>query len=562
MTLRAALLALPLALAAITAAAPAWALGQPQGQTQAGQQGGGMGQQAGPASTQRAERVVQPYIEVSQILSAELSPGDDVLTFTTIAVGVDINLQGRNSGAAVSLRYERNIGYDNNSVDADTISGVARGTLALIPNTLSFEAGALASRTRADAGGGGTANPLVREDSESRFYSFYAGPSLNTRVGDVDVQGVARIGYNRFENDAVLTDAQGDPVDVFDDSVTYQGQVRAGFRPDTVLPVVGLAVTAGGFQEDISNLDQRVRDLFVRADVTVPVSPTLALVGGIGYESVEISSRDALRDANGDPVIGTDGRFVTDPSSPRILAFDVDGLLWDVGVMWRPSSRTSLEARVGERYDSDTYYGTFTYAPSQRSAFALSVYDGVTGLGGQLNNSLAGLSSDFEAIRNPVTGDFGGLVNGTEGQAIIGGPGSVRSAAFRGRGVRASYQRQLGRTTAALGAGYDRRTYIAAPGTALAPLDGLTDESYYVIGGVTRQIGQSASLTTNAYINWFDSASDGGDVTAFGGSAAYNQSLTRRLTARAALAIDYFDSEFSAEDFAYATALVGLRYDF
>ena len=556
MRLRAALLALPLALAAMTAAAPALA----QEQSQDGSLG--QGGNAGTGGTQRAERVIQPYIEVSQILSAELSPGDDVLTFTTIAVGVDINVQGRNSGAAVSLRYERNIGYDDNSVDADTISGVARGTLALVPNALSFEAGALASRTRVDAGGGTTANPLVREDAESRFYSFYAGPSLNTRAGDVDVQGVARIGYSRFENDSVLTDAQGDPVDVFDDSVTYQGQVRAGFRPDTVLPVVGLAVTAGGFQEDISNLDQRVRDLFVRADVTVPVSPTLALVGGIGYENVEISSRDALRDANGDPVIGTDGRFVTDPSSPRIVAFDVDGLLWDVGVMWRPSSRTSLEARVGERYDSTTYYGTFTYVPNQRSAFALAAYDGVTGLGGQLNNSLAGLSSDFEAIRNPVTGDFGGLVNGTEGQAIIGGPGSVRSAAFRGRGVRASYQRQMGRTTAALGAGYDRRTYIAAAGTVLAPLDGLTDESYYVIGGVTRQIGQSASLTTNAYINWFDSASDGGDVTAFGGSAAYNQSLTRRLTARAALAIDYFDSEFSAEDFAYATALVGLRYDF
>jgi hypothetical protein len=230
--------------------------------------------------------------------------------------------------------------------------------------------------------------------------------------------------------------------------------------------------------------------------------------------------------------------------------------------MWRPSSRTSLEARVGERYDSTTYYGTFTYTPNQRSAFALSVYDGVTGFGGLLNNSLAGLSSDFEAIRNPVTGDFGGLVNGTEGQSIIGGLGSVRSAAFRGRGVRASYQRIMGRTTAALGAGYDRRTFIAAPGTALAPLDGLTEESYYVIGGLTRQIGQNANLTTNAYVNWFDSASANGDVTAIGGSAAYNQSLTRRLSARAAVALDYFDSEFTAEDFAFATALVGLRYDF
>jgi hypothetical protein len=558
MTMRGSMIASSLALVALAAATPALAQQQPVAPAQ-GAQGQGAG--TGAAGAQRPNRVVQPYIEVGQVLSAQLSPGDDVLTFTTIAVGVDINLQGRNSGAAVSLRYERNIGYGDDSIDTDTISGIARGTLALVPNTLSLEAGALASRTRVDAGGGTTANPLVREDAESRFYSVYAGPSLDTRVGDVGVQGVARVGYNRFETDAALTNAQGAPVDVFDDSVTYMGQLRAGTRAGEVLPV-GLAVTAGGFQEDIANLDQRVRDVFVRGDVTVPVSPTLALVGGAGYENVEISSRDAVRDANGNPVIGSDGRFLTDPTSPRILAFDVDGLLWDVGVMWRPSSRTSLEARVGERYDSTTYYGTFTYNPNQRSAFALAVYDGVTGFGGLLNNSLAGLSSDFEAIRNPVTGDFGGLVNGTEGQSIVGGLGSVRSAAFRGRGVRASYQRIMGRTTAALGAGYDRRTFIAAPGTVLAPVDGLTDESYYVIGGLTRQIGQNANLTTNAYVNWFDSASPNGDVTAVGGSAAYNQSLTNRLTARAAVALDYFDSEFTAEDFAFATALVGLRYDF
>ncbi|MDC8753437.1 preprotein translocase subunit YajC [Erythrobacter sp. sf7] len=551
--MRAFLLAVPLALAGLVASVPAWAQQQPLG--------GGQAQDTGAGDIQRANRIVQPYIEVGQVLSAELSPGDDVLTFTQVAVGVDINVQGRNSGAAVSLRYERNIAYGNDNVDTDTISGVARGTLAVIPNALSFEAGALAARTRVDGGGGTTANPLVREDAESRFYSLYAGPSLNTRVGEVDVQGVARVGYNRFENDALLTDAQGAPVDVFDDSMTYLGQIRAGVRPDTVAPV-GLAVTAGGFQEDIANLDQRVRDLYVRGDVIVPVSPSLALVGGVGYENVEISSRDALRDADGNPVIGSGGRFVTDSASPRTIAFDVDGLLWDVGVMWRPSSRTSLEARVGERYDSTTYYGTFTYVPNERSAFALSVYDGVTGFGGLLNNSLAGLSSDFEAIRNPVTGDFGGLVNGTEGQSVVGGLGSVRSAAFRGRGVRASYQRQMGRTTAALGAGYDRRTFIAAPGTVLAAIDGLTDESYYVIGGLTRELGRNANLTTNAYVNWFDSATPGGDVTAMGASAAYNRSITRRLTGRAAVAVDYFDSEFSAEDFAFATALVGLRYNF
>ncbi len=509
----------------------------------------------------RRAAVVQPYIEVGQVLSAELTPGNDVLTFSQVAVGVDINVQGRNSGAAVSLRYERNIAYGGDSVDTDTISGVARGTLALVPNALSFEAGGLAARTRIDGGGGTTANPLAREDAESRFYSLYAGPSLNTRVGAVDLQGVARVGYNRFELDRALVNPQGDVVDVFDDSVTYLGQLRAGVRPDVLLPV-GVAVTAGGFQEDISNLDQRVRDLFVRGDITLPLSPALALVAGAGYEDVEISSRDALRDINGAPVIGADGRFVTDKAAPRRIAFDVDGLLWDVGVMWRPSSRTNLQAAVGRRYDSTTYYGTFTYVPSQRSSFAVSAYDGVSGIGGTLNNALSGLSSDFEAIRNPVTGDFGGLVSGTEGQASIGGLGSARSAAFRGRGVRASYQRQIGRTTAALGVGYDRRSFIAAAGTVLAPLNGLTDESYYLIAGLTRQLGENANLSTNAYVNWFDSAGANGDVTAMGASLAYNRSITRRLTGRAAIAVDYFDSDFSAEDFAFATALVGLRYNF
>lgn len=113
------------AAAAVVTASPAAA--QDQGQSQGQSQG-----QGGEASSQRADRVVQPYIEVSQILSAQLTPGDEVLTFTQVAVGVDINVQGRNSGAAVSLRYERNIAYGDDSVDTNTVSGVARGTLAVI----------------------------------------------------------------------------------------------------------------------------------------------------------------------------------------------------------------------------------------------------------------------------------------------------------------------------------------------------------------------------------------------------------------------------------------------
>lgn len=508
----------------------------------------------------RPQRVVQPYIEVNQVLSAELSPGNDVLTFTQIASGVDVNLQGRNSAVAASVRYERNIGYGD-AVDSDAVSGVVRGTLAVVPNRLNLEAGALGIRTRVDGGGATTINPLVREDQTSQIYSVYAGPTYTDRIGVVDVSAITRVGYTRFDVASPVLDTAGNAVDTFDDSISYLGQVSAGVRPGEVSPV-GLAVTAGGFQEDISNLDQRVRDLYVRGDMTVPISPSLALVGGVGYENVQISNRDALRDAGGNVLIGPNGRFVTDPASPRILAFDVDGLLWDVGVLWRPSSRTSLAANVGRRYGATTYYGNFTYAPSQRSVLAIDVYDGVSGLGGVLTNNLAGLSSNFQALRNPVTGDFGGLTTGVDGAAGLGNIGSVRSAAFRARGVRGAYQRQLGRLTAAVAAGYDRRTFIAAPGTILEAANGVNDETYYVNAGLSRDLGRSANITANGYVSWFETGFNTGNVTATGASLAYNRSLTSRLVGRAAVGVDYFDSEFSAEDFAFATALLGLRYNF
>jgi hypothetical protein len=45
----------------------------------------------------RARTTIQPCLEVSQNLLAELKPGDDVLTYTAIAAGVDVALNGRNT---------------------------------------------------------------------------------------------------------------------------------------------------------------------------------------------------------------------------------------------------------------------------------------------------------------------------------------------------------------------------------------------------------------------------------------------------------------------------------
>ncbi len=522
------------------------------------------GDDAGEAGSGRGSRrlVIAPYVEVSQIGVWEFAPGNDAVTYTQLAAGVDATLAGRNNGATVSLRYERNIGYGDAS-DSDTLTGVARGYATIIPQALTMEAGALAARTRVDDNGTNVFNPLSGNDDSTETYSAYIGPNLNMRAGDVQVQGSYRLGYTRVDSPDVVPGAGLANVEIFDESVTHDAQLRAGTQPGEPLPV-GVGVGAGYFQEDVNNLDQRVVDSYARGDVTIPVSPTLAVVGGIGYEDVEVSGRDALRDGAGNPIVGSDGRFVTDSASPRRIAFEADGIIWDVGVVWRPSSRTQLQASFGRRYDSDTFYGSFAWQPDRRSSVGIAVYDRISGFGGRLTNSLAGLPTDFDVIRDPVSGDIIGCVNTVDGSSCLDGIlGSARSSIFRSRGVTASYSRRVGNMTAAIGAGYDRRNFFAAPGTVLAAANGVIDESYYITGSVGGATSSRGTFTVTTYANWFESGNAvDGDVFALGSSAAYNHQLTRGLSARAAVALNYLDNELTAEDFKTASALVGLRYDF
>ena len=521
-------------------------------------------QEAEDAPQQRGRWVdFQPYIEAAQVLSAELSPGDDVVTYTRAAAGVDAGFGGRNSAGSISLRYERRIGYGDVE-DGDTISGIARTSLALIPRRLTFEAGALASRARVESGGATSIGGFnVDDSSSSQVYSVYAGPSLQTNIDQLEVSGGYRIGYTRVESpDAVVLAPGDEPVDIFDDSLSQQASARAGFAPGTVLPI-GVGVGGGWNRQDVSNLDQRLDDRYVRADVAVPLSPTFALIGGVGYEEVEVSSRDAVRDGDGDPVLGPDGRLITDDSQPRQIAYETDGLIWDAGVMWRPSSRTSLQAIVGRRYGSMSYTGSFSYAPNSRTSVNVGAYNSINSFGGVLVDNLSNLPTEFQAFRNLLTGDLGGCVASLEGgQCALGNLGSLRSAVFRSRGVTASVSRSTGRTSYGIAGGYDQRRYIAAAGTALAQVDGLLDETFWAGAYASQQLDQASGISANAYANWFDSGFDSnGTGIGYSASVAYYRDLIAGLSGTAAVGLDGVTRE-ELPDYTNASALVGLRYSF
>lgn len=548
---------LRLALVLAASALPALANAQDAGTSELN------GEDADGVERARRRAEIVPYIEAAQVLTAQLEPFDDTVTYTRVAAGVDASISGRNSAASVSLRYERRFGWEDGDLDGDTLSGLARAGL-MVAEGLKLEAGALAAQTRVEGNGfssiGGTAGD---DDNTSQVYSVYAGPSVHTAAGDVEIEGHYRLGYTRVEEPDVLTLAPGaQPVDILDESTTHVAYARAGTRPNTVLPV-GVGLGAGYTRQDISNLDQRVIDSFVRADVTVPVSPNVALVGGVGYEDVEVSSRDAVRDTNGLPVIGNDGRFVTDESAPRRIAYATDGLIWDVGVMWRPSRRTSAEFYVGERYGTMTYRGNFAYAPNSRSSLDISVYDGLTGIGGAMVNQLAALPEEFAAFRNAVTGEIGGCVAALEGGSCFAGAlGSVRSAVFRSRGVASSYSVDLGRTQFGVGAGYDHRKYVGAAGTVLGAIDGLVEETVWLAAYAGTRLDERSALNFNASANWFSNSFDvDGDALGFSTSLAYQRNLVRGLSGTAAVGLDGISQE-NLPDFLSASALLGLRYSF
>ncbi|HET9630419.1 MAG TPA: preprotein translocase subunit YajC [Novosphingobium sp.] len=507
---------------------------------------------------------ISPYIEAAQVISGQLAPTHDVLTWSTLAVGVDGGVAGRNTQASFSVRYERRFGYGK-SDSGDTVSGLARASVGIVPRTVTLEAGALATRTTTDGGAAlpGSADP----NTGTRLWSVYAGPSLSTHAGDVAVNGSYRVGYTEVGSGSTVS---GTPlarnVDVFDHSLTQMATVHAGVAPGEPLPI-GIGIGGGWYQEAISNLDQRVRDANVRADVAVPVSDTVSLVAGVGYEKVRVTSRDAVRDPlTGAPVIGADGRLITDKSSGRRIAYDTSGFTWDAGVTWRPSRRTAFEAHVGRRYGSTTYYGSFGWRASRRSQLNVSVYDSIAGFGGTLNRALAELPTDFEVSRNAVTGNINGCVsalgNSAQGSpCLTGALGGLRSATFRSRGIQASYAVTTGRLGMGLAAGYDRRKFIAAPGTVLATANGVTDENAWLSAWLNGEIDRNSSFGTFAYVDWFDSRLDGSDGTAIGANASYSRTLGHHLTGNAAISIQGIQRS-QAVDTWDASAMLGLRYSF
>jgi len=505
---------------------------------------------------------VSPYLEVDQTVFGDLKGGRETLTYTTVATGTDARIQTRRVELQLNYRYEYRFGWGNLE-DSDLHSGIARGRFILVPNLLNFEAGALATRTRADIRSSAFNPSVGNPQNVTQIYTAYAGPSIATQAGPFQVSAAYRFGYTKTEvGNRGLLPAGQPQIDAFDDSTSHIASASIGM-PSGRLPF-GWTASVGYDREDASQLDDRYEGYFARGDVTVPVAPTVALVGGIGWEKIESSQRDALRDAAGVPILDANRRFRTDPASPRRLAYATEGLIWDTGVLWRPSRRTSAEFRVGRRYGSMTYVGSASYQPNDAFAFQIGLYDGLQTFGRQVNAALASLPTQFTLARDPFGNAISGCVygvNGVQGGCIDGALQSVATGVYRSSGVNAVLSYQRAEWQAGAGIGYARRRFYA-PANVFFSTNGVVDESVYAQAYLGRALDDRSGVDVTVYANWASSGISGAaDVLGTGATASYYRNFGPRLSGRAALGlystrIDGIDSSLTG------AAQLGARYTF
>lgn len=513
----------------------------------------------------RARVDVGGYVEVQQGVSAELAGGnalggDEVLTFTSVAAGVDGQVVTRRVAASFGYRYERRVELTGDLPDADVHSGIAQVRAQIVPGLVSAEAGGIATRT------GGTGRAIGATDRErgAEVYSGYAGPTVTTRAGPVSVSAFYRLGYVQVDDDSLAGVAS--PQGNFNSTVHAAG-ASASMAPGPM--PIGWNVSAGHVSASTSSFESEFESQFVRGDAVLPVNPSLALTAGIGYSRGRASQSDLSRAANGQPVVDASGNFIANPSRPRLTTYDQQGVFADAGFIWRPTPRSELQMRAGINDDGDPIIaGSALFQVGRGFGFSFSLYDNDETFGTALINNLRDLPDEFKISRDPLTGNPGvGCVFSQDqpgrGACLSPALQSINAASFRARGGSLLFSGSRRLISYGGGITFARRDFYLPDDPIFEAAFAPSDQDLALFGSVSRRLGGAASIGFDGFMSFYDSdAATVSDVVTLGARGNFSQAfLLNRLQLLAALGLTHRSATIDDDSFV-ADGLIGLRYSF
>lgn len=444
-----------------------------------------------------------PYVEGRQTIDIGLDKGNADTTYTSLGGGFDAMIQNQRIDAQASYFYERIIPIDNNSRSQDLHSGLARGRATVLTDFLNVEGGAIATRTRTDIRGA-VPNASGSGDNISKVYGFYGGPTIDTKVSDFDVMASYRAGHVEVDHNYNSSIMFGTlPLDRYRRATSHDVSGSIGMQPGE-LPF-GWKISGGWLREDVSQLDQRYDGSNVRGELTFPVGATLALVGSAGYEDIEISQREPIRDANGIPVLDNTGHFQIDPTQPRVIAFDTKGAIWDVGFLWKPSSRTTLEARGGERYGSTAYTMRLEHRITKNLAFQAAVFNSLDSFGRSIVEQLTTMPTSFHPDRNLLSNDMTSCVFGSRpgtGSCFSGVLQSTSTTNYRSRGGLMMMSGKRGGWQMELSAIYVEHKFLAPKTPTFFSLNGIVDKTFSIEANAERRLDAESMVSVSVIGDW------------------------------------------------------------
>lgn len=511
-----------------------------------------------------ARTSIHPYIEAEQVFSADLNGHDqDAVTYTGITAGVDATLDGPHVQGQIDYRYDHYFSWSHKYGDTDVHQGL--GTVVYQPTPeLSLNAAGIATRAKGSYGERSPGFIYGDTTNTTQIYAAQVGPSYATQIGDLTVNADYRFAWTRSSDGDDYDLGAGQPV-LQNDFTTTDHVVDAsvGTHPGGLGLPFGWKVSGGWTQDNVHFLDARMDDYFGRVDVTQPVSSTLALEGGVGYEKNRASQSAILTDADGNAILDDDRHLQADHSKKRLLSYDEDGLIWDVGVLWRPSTRTTLEVRGGRRYGQTVVTGHFQHQIDPNSSVEVVAYDDVTSFGRQLTSEVGALPTSFNSFATPVPTTLSGCVFGANGGqgGCIPALSSVNSDFYRSRGVYADWSARHGLWTYGLGVGYDRRHYLAPGyGTEVFSFAGANEQSVNIDAVASRRMSQVSSISVNALASWYDTdAFDTPPYWVYGGAVSYYRDFSRHLSGTASVSASSGSGDNRSND-VIGTGTISVRY--
>jgi hypothetical protein len=517
------------------------------------------------ATPATARTTIQPYIEVQQVFTADLTGHDqDAVTYTGASAGVDVTLDGTHVQGQIDYRYDHYFAWSKKFRDTDIHNGLASVVYQPTPN-FSLNAAGIATRARGTLGQSSPGFLLGDLNNTQQVYAVQAGPSYATHVGDLSVNADYRFAWTRSSDGAGDFDlGPGQPV-LQNNFTTIDHVVDAsvGTSPGGLGLPFGWRVSGGWTRDEVHFLDAHLDGTYGRIDVTQPISATLAVEGGVGYERNRATQSAILTDADGNAILDDHRHLQADHSKKRLLSYDQDGLIWDIGVLWRPSARTTLEVRGGRRFGETVVTGRFLHQISPTSSVEVVAYDDVTSFGRQLTSEIGALPTSFNSFSPPIPTTLAGCVFGANGGqgGCMPALSSVNSNFYRSRGVYADWSGSHGLWSYGLGVGYDRRHYLAPDlGPQIFSFSGANDQTVSIDAALTRKLSPASGITINGLAAWYDSdAFDTPSYWIYGASASYYRDFSRHLSGSASVSVSSGSGGNQDSDL-IGSALLSLRY--